>query len=109
MSVSAAAHGTQTAVVNTEHVLATITDAGVYVLVVDTANMVNADILELRINTKAMHDGTSRLAYMASYAHIQGEPNKYSIPVPVDTEIIATLKQTAGTARDFPWNLLKVG
>jgi hypothetical protein len=76
--------------------------------VVDTNAMVNGDILELRLKTKAVHDGTSRLAYIASYANVQSEPNKYSIPVPIDTELIATLKQTVGTSRDFPWSLLKL-
>jgi hypothetical protein len=108
MAVTSAASGTQTATVTTEHTLGTITDAGVYVLVVDTANMVLGDFLELRLKTKCASGGTSRLAYLASYAHVQGDPNKYSIPVPVDTEIIATLKQAAGTSRDFPWNILKL-
>jgi len=108
MSVSSAANGTQTAELTTEHVLATLTDAGVYVLVVDTANLVNGETLELKLKTKVKAAGTSRLAYSATYLHAQGDPNKYSIPVPVDTEILATLKQTGGTGRDFPWNLLKI-
>jgi hypothetical protein len=108
MSLISVDSNTQTATINTEHTLSTKTDAGVYVLVVDTANLVNGEVVELRIKTKAKSGGTSRLAYMATYAHIQGDPNKYSIPVPVDTEIVATLKQTAGTGRDFPWNLLKM-
>jgi hypothetical protein len=70
--------------------------------------MVAGDVLELRIKTKAKSGGTSRLAYMATYANAQAEPIKYSIPVPVDTEIVATLMQTDGTGRDFPWNLLKL-
>lgn len=106
MGISSAGSDIQTATVNEEHTLITQTDAGVYVLVVDAAAMVNGDTLELRLKTKTKSGGTSRLAYMANYAHIQGIPNKYSIPVPVDTELIATLKQTAGTGRDFPWNLL---
>ena len=101
------ASDTQTATVTTEHTLTTKTDAGVYILVVDTKNMVANDILELRINTKVAAGGTSGLAYMATFAHVQAEPLKYSIPVPVDTEIVCTLKQTAGAGgRDFPWNLL---
>lgn len=108
MAVTSAASGTQTAVLTTEHTLATKTDAGVYVLVVDTANLANDETLELKLKTKAKSGGTSRLAYSAIYKHAQGDPNKYSIPVPIDTEIIATLTQTGGTGRDFDWNLLVI-
>lgn len=108
MALTSAASGTQTATLDTEHTLTTKTDAGVYVLVVDTANLANDETLELKLKTKVKSGGTSRLAYSAIYKHIQGDPNKYSIPVPVDTEIIATLKQTGGTGRDFDWNLLVI-
>jgi hypothetical protein len=108
MAVISKASGTQTATISTEHTLTTQTDAGSYVLVVDTANMALGDILELRIKTKVLSAGTTRLAYMVPYLHIQGEPNKYSVPVPIPAsrEIICTLKQTAGTGRAFPWEVL---
>lgn len=102
------AEGDQTAVIGTEHTLVTDATNKIYVLVVDTGNMVNADILELRIKTKVRTGGVSRQAYSVSYAHVQGDPNKYSVPVPADVEIVATLKQTAGTGRVFPWKLLSV-
>lgn len=108
MAVTSVGSGTQTATLDTEHTLDTETSPGVYVLVVDTANLANGDIVILRIKTKYATGGTSRLAFSAVYAHVQSEPNKYSIPVPVDTEIICTLEQTDGTGRDFPWNLLKL-
>ena len=108
MALTSVGSGTQTATIDTEHTLDTETGAGVYVLVVDMANLANGDIVILRLKTKAKSGGTSRLAYQATDANVQGEPNKYSIPVPVDTEIIATLEQTDGTGRDFPWNLLKL-
>ena len=109
MAVTSSGSGSQTAVIDTEHTLDTETTEGVYVRVVDTANMVNGDIVTFRLKTKYATGGTSQLALEATYAHIQAEPNKYSPPVPVDTEIIATLEQTGGTGRDFPWNLLKIG
>lgn len=102
------ASGTQTAVVNTEHTLATDTTNQTYVLVVDTANLVNGDTLELRIYTIALTAGTERLAYTATYSHAQGDPMKYSVPVPADISLKATLKQVAGTARSFPWKLLSL-
>lgn len=99
--------GSQVAIIATEHTLgAAITAAGVYVLVVDTSTMVNGDVLELRAKTKAKAGSTSRLAYAATYVHIQTEGNKYSVPIPVDTEVVFTLKQVAGTGRTFDWNIL---
>jgi hypothetical protein len=106
MAWTLSASGTQTAVISTEHVLATKTDNGTYVLAVDTGAMVNGDILELRVYTKVLTGGTARVVYYAAFSHAQGEPNKYSPPVPCDIECKVTLKQTAGTGRDFPWALL---
>lgn len=100
------AEAEQTAVIGTEHSLVTDGTNQTYVLVVDTGNMQNADELELRLKTKVRTGGTSRIAYTATYRHAQGDPNKYSIPVPADIEIAATLKQTAGTGRAYPWKLL---
>lgn len=108
MAVTSVGSGTQTATLDTEHTLDTETDAGVYVLVVDTSNLALGDIVILRIKTKYATGGTSRLAFSATYANPQADPNKYSTPVPVDTEIICTLEQTDGTGRDFYWNLLKL-
>jgi hypothetical protein len=109
MTVASNQSGSQTAVISTEHTLGTaITTAGVFVLVVDTANMVNGDVLELRLYTKYASGGTERQAYFASFSNVQGSPNLYSVPVPSDTSFKATLKQTAGTGRVFPWNILSL-
>lgn len=105
MTVSENTGGSQTATIGTEHTLATVTTAGTYVLAVDTGNMVDGDTLELRLKTKVRTGGTSRLAYFVTYVNAQDDPNKYSVPVPVITEIVATLKQTVGTGRAFPWSL----
>lgn len=108
MAVSSVGSGSQTATLDTEHTLDTETTAGVYVLVVDTNNLVDGDVVILRMKTKAKTGSTSRLAYQATYAHAQSEINKYSPAIPVDTELICTLEQTDGTGRSFDWNLLKM-
>lgn len=108
MAIAVVDSGTQTATVDTEHTLDTDTTGKTYVLVVDTGAMVNGDTLELRLKTKVLSGGTSRVAYLGIFENVQGEPNKYSIPVPANIEIVATLKQTAGTGRDFPWALLSL-
>lgn len=109
MAVTSVGSADQVAIVATEHTLDTETAAGVYVLVVDAANMVNGDVLRLRIKTKAQAGESSRLLYEGIYANAQGTPNKNSPPVPTDTEIVCTLEQVQGAAgRTFPWNLLKL-
>lgn len=109
MAITSAGSGHQEATLDTEHTLDTETTAGVYVLVVDLNEMVAGDITILRIKTKDKSGGDSRLAFMATYAHIQSTPHVYSPPIPIDTEIIVTLEQTDGTARHYDWNLLKIG
>lgn len=108
MAVTSVGSGTQTATIDTEHTLDTETTAGVYILIVDTGNLANGDIVTLRLKVKAKSGESSKLAFQASFAHAQAEPIKYSPPVAIDTEIVATLEQTDGTGRDFVWNLLKM-
>lgn len=100
------AEGTQTAVIGTEHTLATDTTGKTYLLVVDGGNNANGDTLELRIYTKVRSTSTERLAYYEAFSNVLGEPNLYSVPVPADVSFKATLKQTAGTGRDFDWKVL---
>jgi hypothetical protein len=102
------ASGTQSATISTEHTLATDTTNKTYVLAVDTNAMVNGDVLELRLYTKVLSGSTERLAYTATYAHAQTIPNIYSVPVPANRSLKATLKQTAGTGRSYDWVLLSL-
>lgn len=100
------ASGSQVAVVTTEHTLATISDDGTYVLYVDTSVMVLGDELELRAKVKVTSSGTTREFLVATYAHVQGQPIKASIPVASINECVFTLKQTAGTSRTFDWEII---
>ena len=94
----------------TEQDLATDTNNKNVVLVVDTATLINGETLELRLYTKCLSGGTERLAYMASYVNAKGDPMKYSVPVPADISIRATLKQTVYVTgyKAFPWKLLSL-
>ncbi len=102
------ASGNQTAVVTTEHTLATIATDGTFVLSVDTSEMVLGDELELRAKVKVTSGGTTREYLIATYAHVQGQPIKTSIPVASINECVFTLKQTVGTSRDFDWEVIKL-
>lgn len=107
MGLTAADSGSQTATISTEHSLTQQTGIGIYVLLVDTNAMAAGDTLTLRIKTKRSTGDTVRTAYSYSFSDAQAEPNKYSVPVPSDTEIICTLTQTAGIGRAYPWKLLR--
>lgn len=111
------AHGTQTATIGTEHTLDTETGSGVYVVVVNTKNMVNGDELELRAYTKVLTgDSQHWLIFEGSYKHqtgdgadagssAGGEVLKVSPPVSTPFSVKFTLKQTAGTGRSFDWRV----
>jgi hypothetical protein len=101
-----AASGTQTATLTTEHELAAITESNVYVLEVDTANLVNGERVLLRIYVKTLSGGTERLDQEATYVNAQTITIKRSLPVPANISFRATLRQDGGTGRDFPWKVL---
>jgi len=113
MAVTNYASGTQTAVVGTEHTLSGVNVVGTFTFHVDTAAMVDGDILELRIYQIILTGGTSRVVYIASFYGTQVEGEVIKISVPVSNELTEddalkfTLKQTFGTGRDFPWKVLK--
>lgn len=103
------ADGSQTAVIDTEHTLATIATDGSFVLYVDTNAMVDGDVLELRAKVKVRSVGTTRTILLGTYQHAQtNESVKASIPVASINELVFTLKQTAGTGRAFPWEIVKL-
>lgn len=102
------ASGTQTSVITTEHTLATIATDGAFVLYVDANEMVLGDELELRAKLKVTSGGTTREFLIATYAHVQGQPIKASIPVASINECVFTLKQTVGSPRDFDWEVVKL-
>lgn len=101
--------GSQTATIDTEHVLATETTGGVYTLVVDLSNLANGDVVVLKLKSKVLSTSSAALrVWSQSFAHAQADPVKQSPPVAVTDEVSATLEQTDGTGRSFDWNLLRL-
>lgn len=106
---SVAASGTTTpASLSVAETLATITTVGTFLLVADLAAIVNGETLILRLYYKCLSGGTERLAYSAVYQHAQGEPMKFSVPVPSDISLKATIEQQGGTLRAIPWKMLQI-
>ena len=105
--------GTQTATVGVEHELFVSSDAKVFTLIVDANEMVNGDNLVLRVYGIVISTGAERVVFEATYAHIQAEPIKVSIPFPSPGHTDGyrvTLNQSAGSGgRDFDWSVVSTG
>lgn len=110
MPISVKASNTQTAVINTEHVLLTTGDDGTYQFFVDVNAMTATDVLELRIKTSVLVAGTIRGCYKQTLRGAQNVDGLIFVSVPISTDLGAdfTLKQTAGTGRNFPWKVLSI-
>lgn len=109
MAVTVTASGTVLPVLNTVATLATVSAAGVYVLTADLSALVLGDVLELRVSNKVLSTSTAARAITGVYAHSQGEPVVFSVPVPVAFGATFSLVQTSGTALSIPWALLQIG
>jgi hypothetical protein len=113
MGLTAFASGTQLATIATEYFLANVNEAGVYTFHVDTVNMAAGDALELRIYQMVLTLGAARVAYFVVYGGAQSADDLIKISVPISNELTDanslrfSLKQTAGTSRNFPWKVLK--
>ena len=112
MAVTIEGSGTQAASIGTEHTLLTDSDAKVFILIVDTANMALGDTLILRIKIKTLSGSTVKEVYTAVFTHAQtDEEIKVSIPVPSPghaSGFVATLQQTDGTGRSYDWSVVSV-
>lgn len=108
MALVRASDGSQTATLDTEHTLASPTDAGYYQLIVDLNAMAVGDIVILRVKIPARNGGTSRLAFQGIYGPIPpGSKIAISPPIPVIDASTFTLEQTDGTGRAYPWAVIK--
>jgi hypothetical protein len=112
VAVTAFATGTQTAVVGTEHFVSSPNAAGVYVFQVSKRNMQAGDAVEVRIYAKLLSADTEEEVYFgrADGAIIAGDSWIIGGPIPtelaVSSAVRCSIKQTAGSARNFPWKVL---
>jgi hypothetical protein len=108
MSWTLSSSGTPTLSIGSETTLVTDTNNATFVLEVDVTNMVNGDLLEIRIYTVTLSGGALTQAWKGTYQHNQVNDHKISPPIASDQSLKCTLKQTAGTGRAFPWKLLRI-
>lgn len=107
MAVTVQTSGSQTATLDTEHELASITAAGTYSLAVDASAMVNGDITIIRVYGKARSGDTERLIFANVYGHVQAAPLIITVPIMSPHHFRVTLEQTDGTGRAYPWAVYK--
>ena len=100
------AEGQQTAVISTEHTLASSSVTGTFVLSVDVSNMATSDTLEIRTFKRARSSTTERLFEIVTLNDAQTHLVVDSLPFPSDGSVSVSIKQTAGTGRAFDWNLI---
>lgn len=105
MTIAVESSGTQSATVGTEHTLATPTTAKTRVLTVDLSNLVAGDQVELRVKKKVLTGGSAVLAAYAAFAGPVNTVVADSVPVICPYGATLTLKQTAGTSRNFDWTV----
>lgn len=103
--VSVVATGTQTAVISTEHDLASPTDNKTYAMITDMSNMVASDVVELRVKASVASGGAENEVFLITLTDEQSDPDIGRISAPIASPFSATfsLKQTAGTGRDFDY------
>lgn len=95
--------GSQTAVIGTEHNLATPSTSKTRALLVDAANLVASETLELRVYGPVLTAGTNSLIRIVSYTGALAEPHIQGVPIVMPQSGTLSLKQTTGTGRAFPW------
>ena len=117
MALAVVASGTITTD-GTEQTLATSTTGKTYVLVVSLGAASTSggasddhtlgDTIELRLYTKVLSGSAEYIAYEATFGHSQAEKIKYSVPVPANISIKATIKKAGGSNRKYDWSLLSI-
>jgi hypothetical protein len=98
---------------DTPSTLSTITAAGVYCLWLDLNNLAAGDILVVRVYTKVVTGGTSRLVKAVTVsgtltAVTGAEKAVHTIPYTCVDELKFEIEQTDGTGRVVPFNVHKL-
>lgn len=107
------ASGTQAATIGVEHVLRDETGSEGKILdaFIDLGNMTITDYTEIRVFTKTLSGSTLRRVYYQKFVGVQDDestgrsPIIYVPAITATTEYKLTLKQTAGTGRNYDWKI----
>ena len=84
--------------------LATITDAGYYMLAVDLTNIDHGDEVDIRISAKARTGSGYVVAFQKSYKHAVSQPLQLSPFIPTPWGIKIEIKAT-GVVDTYEWSV----
>lgn len=107
-AIVAGSAGSGTHTFTLEHVLATDTNNATLAFEADTTALALGDLVEFGIYTVTLSGGAQGRLWKASFQHPQINPHKAAPPVASDQSAMFTIKQLAGTARAFPWKVLRI-
>ena len=99
--------GSTTPTVGTPSTLYTESTSGTIAAWVDTANMVNGDLTSF-YSTYQVDGSNARQFDKGTFQHAQQNPGKLWIPTPIYNSKAFLINQTAGTARAYPYQILRV-
>jgi len=109
MAWALSASGSTTSTPGSEQTLATDTTNATYYFEVDLSAMQVGDIVQLRLYVMTLAGGTLRVAWESTYGPaLPVQLISPSVPQPSDQSCRVSIKQTAGSARVFPWKLVRV-
>ena len=106
MPITQESSGSQTATVNTEHTLATITTNKTFVAYVDCNALAAGEYVELKVKRDARSADATRTLHTRIVSWLEAAMTPI-IKLPADSggggEYVVTLRQLNGTGRAFPW------
>lgn len=104
------ASGTQSGTIGSEFALASPTGAGIFIFCVDLTNLAAGDALELRLKKKVLTGGAVGVVWKGAFYNAQDSDSVIAISLPLTVAFgcTASLKQVAGTARSYDWELLQL-
>ena len=108
MALTVTNTGTLTADGSEQTIGAERTDGKTYVLQLNTANMAAGDIVELRVKVKVTSGGSAVTLYRAVRSGVQPYAAEQTPPIVAPYSVSFTLKQTAGTNRNFDYALISM-
>lgn len=100
--------GTLTASSGEQTLGASRTDGRTYMCQIDLTNMAAGDVIEIRAKVKIVSAGSEVVLYKVTFANAQTTPALQTPPILAPYQITFTLKQTAGTNRNFPYALVSL-
>ena len=113
MTVSLWSASSVTPTIGTETFLYGASAIGVYTFHIDTASLVANDSVTLRVYQMILTGCTPKVAYIDTFQGLQSTDDQIKISVPVGNDLseasalLFSVTQTLGTARPFPWKILR--